>query len=91
MEACIDVPPVASNRNGDGDGSENKRCGEKIEVRRKKPDDPPPIPITKNHERITENTMRIGPRKINRTIRINRINTAKRMPISNMPQPSSSG
>ena len=86
MEACIDVPPVAETSNRNGDGSENKRCGEKIEVRRKKPDDPPPIPITKNHERIAENTMRIVRRKINRTIRINRINrinTAKRMPISN--------
>jgi hypothetical protein len=33
MEACIDVPPVAETSNRNGDGSENKRCGEKIEVR----------------------------------------------------------
>ena len=41
MEACINVPPVAETSNRNGDGSENKRCGEKIEVRRKKPDEPP--------------------------------------------------
>ena len=33
MEACIDVPPVAETSTRNGDGSENKRCGEKIEVR----------------------------------------------------------